>query len=517
MNLLFVSISQLSKYKIFLGHSIFNTILLSSWLVFIIRGKVVILNLYNTLKMLKLSYILIRYIINMGFPFWFVDFDLTKEDIIKKSSFNTGEFYVTRRWIRGLVSNFFVITRAYRDYLIKKEFIDSNKVRDIFDKWVLTRFSWPRALFVSSTKSCQVLSKETFNSKVSTIGLVDVNVKTYLFNIPIACNDDSLESINYMHGVITQYIIQCKYKKVLIWYYFNRDIRQSYTIVDWFNKLMKIKKKIKYKIDLEKIILPHFVNSFLDLRNGLNFFFGRSHPFKLSRKKKEIANRYFFFDHFYDIHKKYIYNRLNVLNYKNLSYKYRIKFRRYKLLNKIEGISSFKSFLNNFIRLSDYTRRFKRIKVKKRIKMERKKISINFRFFFYFYFFFYLNKFNIIIDSYNRKNFNLHYLIRVYKRYKKKTFTRRYIKYENKDINMKKYGFFYVFRYKSKKLYKRRKQKLYGKYYDSFYGMNKNKTGMGFFFFHWKYFMMFLGLKLRNKDYNFRFRKFNLLKLKKKI
>jgi ribosomal protein S2 len=84
--------------------------------------------------MLKLSYVLIKYVINMGFPFWFVDFNLTKEDIIKNSASNTGEFYVTRRWIRGLISNFYVITKEYRYYLMKKAFIDSNKVRDIFDK-----------------------------------------------------------------------------------------------------------------------------------------------------------------------------------------------------------------------------------------------------------------------------------------------------------------------------------------------------------------------------------------------
>jgi len=71
--------------------------LLSSWLIFNLRGKITILNLYNTIKVLKLSYVLLKYVVNAGFPFWFVNFDLTKEDIIKQNSFDSGEFYVTRR------------------------------------------------------------------------------------------------------------------------------------------------------------------------------------------------------------------------------------------------------------------------------------------------------------------------------------------------------------------------------------------------------------------------------------
>jgi len=87
MNLLYISIIQLSKYKVFIGHSIWNALVTSSWLIFNLRGKISILNLYNTLKMLKLSYIIIKHVVGMGFPFWFINFDLTKEDVVKKKCF----------------------------------------------------------------------------------------------------------------------------------------------------------------------------------------------------------------------------------------------------------------------------------------------------------------------------------------------------------------------------------------------------------------------------------------------
>jgi ribosomal protein S2 len=60
------------------------------------------------------------------------------------------------------------------------------------------------------------VSKETASARISSIALVDTNVKTFLYNIPIACNDDSLESIGFMNNIISQYVLRSKYKKVLI-------------------------------------------------------------------------------------------------------------------------------------------------------------------------------------------------------------------------------------------------------------------------------------------------------------
>jgi hypothetical protein len=180
-----------------------------------------------------------------------------------------------------------------------------------------------------------------------------------------------------------------------------------------------------YKINVKKIYLPNIINNYKNLNNGLFFFFGRSAQLKLSLKQKEmdIENNVFIYDNFYDLNKNFIYNKLNVLNYKNFSYKYRIKFKRKHFLNKIEGVSVFKSFLNNFIRLNDFTaKKFKRAIIKKRIKMERKKVPFSFRHFYSFIFFFYLNKFNIMIDSFIYNNINLHYLVRLYKQKKKKNY-----------------------------------------------------------------------------------------------
>jgi len=438
MHLLYISIIQLTNYKVFIGHSILNSILLSSWLIFNLRGKTTILNMFNTIKMLKLSYTIIKHIVNIGLPIWFINFDLTKEYIITQNALKSGEFYCTRRWIRGLISNFYSITKGFRKYIIKKEFVSMNKAESVYNHWFLTRFTWPRLIFISNIKTSFIVSKEASSVKVPIIALVDSNVKTFLYNIPIGSNDDSLDSIGFLNNIISFYIIQSKYKNVLIWYFFNRNINRFQSLIKWLKNLVKLKKRVKYKVDLKKIRILNFTNYYLKIKKGINLFFGRSYNFKLLKKNNIIMNNSLNFDYFYNRNKILLYNKIKVLGYMYSSYRSKIKFKRFSFARRIEGITLFKSFLNNFIRLKPIPKRFKWIRVKKRNKNAKKKISENFQSFFYFIFFFYLNKFNIIIDTYYKNAFNINNLVRLYKSSKKKK-------------KKKKKKLIYIFKNKKKK------------------------------------------------------------------
>jgi hypothetical protein len=205
------------------------------------------------------------------------------------------------------------------------------------------------------------------------------------------------------------------------------------------------------------------------MKKGLNLFFGRSYNFKLLKKNNIIINNNTNLDYYYNRNKIMLYNKMKVLKYIYSSYKYKIKFKRSVFNKKIEGITLIKSFLNNFIKLKRIPLRFKRIKIKKRFKMERKKIAKKFKPFFYFIFFFYLNKFNIIIDSYHKKLFSFNNLIKFYNSYTNKK-------------KEKRYKFSYVFKYKSKKIYKKRKSKKYGIVYNNIENIDKDR--MGFLFFY---------------------------------
>jgi hypothetical protein len=233
-------------------------------------------------------------------------------------------------------------------------------------------------------------------------------------------------------------------------------------------------------VSIKKFKIPNILDYYSKINKGLNFYFGRSYTSRLFLKKKELKTENIFLDLFYDVNKIFIYNRFKVLNYKILSRKYKIKFKRSNILEKIEGLSSFKSFINNMVKLNGFTNRKKRIKIKKRMKMARKYVSKSFKFFFVFIFFFFLNKFNIIIDSYKKK-FNLTYLFQIYKNSRKKQYK---YKYRKNNFYSSKYKYNYIFRYKSKKIYKKRKLRKYGYLYNPSFISNNIKHNMNFLFFY---------------------------------
>jgi hypothetical protein len=207
---------------------------------------------------------------------------------------------------------------------MKKEYIDIRKVKDIYDKWFFTRFTRPRAVFISDIKSSYIVSKEAASSKVPVIALVDTNVKTFFYNIPIGSNDDSIESIGFMNNLMALYILQSKYKNILVWYFFNRNVNRFQGILKWLKNLVKLKKKVKNKISVKNMRILNYVDYFGEVNKGLYFFFGRSHKFRLL-KKKSVFNNNFNFDKFYNVNKFLLYNKLKVFTYSLLAKKYKLR------------------------------------------------------------------------------------------------------------------------------------------------------------------------------------------------
>jgi ribosomal protein S2 len=48
------------------------------------------------------------------------------------------------------------------------------------------------------------------------IGIVDTNIKYHYYNLPILANDDSLDSLTYISGLLSKHILLNKYKKLMI-------------------------------------------------------------------------------------------------------------------------------------------------------------------------------------------------------------------------------------------------------------------------------------------------------------
>jgi len=76
--------------------------------------------------------------------------------------------------------------------------------------------------------------------------MIDSNIKTYLCNLPIIANDDTVESVSFVLSLISKKILLLKYKKVILW-----NIRRKLKINNVFYIFYKLSKR-RYKLSLSK-------------------------------------------------------------------------------------------------------------------------------------------------------------------------------------------------------------------------------------------------------------------------
>lgn len=213
-----INIKTFLKYSVHIGHSLSNSIFLSSWFFYKLRKSVWIINLFKTILFIKLIFKFLKYIASFNLPFWFINLELSKEYLFKKYALLCGEFSCTKMWIRGFLSNFKSIQRTLVKFVFKKHLYKLNEKHNLLKSWYLTRFSWPRGAFLSNIPINYVICKEAASILLPVIALVDTDIKSFLFTLPIPSNDDSIDSINFVLSLISKKLLLYKYKKVLGWY-----------------------------------------------------------------------------------------------------------------------------------------------------------------------------------------------------------------------------------------------------------------------------------------------------------
>jgi ribosomal protein S2 len=206
------------KYKAHIGHSIKNTILLTTWFLYKLRRPLWIINIFKTILFIKIIFRFIRFLVNNRFPLWFVNLEVTRELLFKNYANYCGEFYCTKLWIRGFLSNFKSIQDSMNRFILKKYIAKVTAKAFYANNWAVTRYTWPRGIFISNIKSNYIIAKEAGCLNLPMIAVVDTNIKNFLFNLPIPGNSESKESLSFIVSVISCQVLLMKYKKLLNWY-----------------------------------------------------------------------------------------------------------------------------------------------------------------------------------------------------------------------------------------------------------------------------------------------------------
>lgn len=264
---------QLIGLGIHIGHSLKNTIYYASWLIYGFRREISIINLFKFITMFRLGFYFINTSVFRSLPIWFVSKDRLFDKYIHILASKCGEFSSTVYWIRGMLSNFSMVSKTSKKVKILSNLVRSVKHRLFylnFKNWFLTRFRRPGLIFVSSVFSNYFVVNEAFFSNIVCLGISDTNAFVQNCSLAVPGNDDTIDCIIFYNDIVSEYILYRKFVSIFLWFLFIRKSKRLLGFNHWVSLINGLKKtdvSVFFNLDY----YPHFNFNSISLR----FFFAK--------------------------------------------------------------------------------------------------------------------------------------------------------------------------------------------------------------------------------------------------
>ncbi len=189
------------------------------------RNGIYIIDLHQTLKRLETAYQFVERVAAEGGKVLFVGTKKQARDAVRESAARCEMFYVTERWLGGMLTNHSTINQRIErmrelrkmeedgslSQLPKKE---RNRLIDLRVK--LERFllgiedmgGLPDAVFIVDLKQERIALLEARRLKIPVIAIVDTNCDPDEVDYPIPGNDDAIRAIRLMAGKMADAVME---------------------------------------------------------------------------------------------------------------------------------------------------------------------------------------------------------------------------------------------------------------------------------------------------------------------
>jgi small subunit ribosomal protein S2 len=181
--------------------------------IFTERNGIHIIDLRKTLDRLLHAQRAVREVVLAGQQVLFVCTKRQLRQIIELEAERSGAFYVTERWLGGMLTNFQTIRQQIRrlkelergqeenafEFYTKKERLLLDREREKLDKYlsgVKDMSRLPGAVFVVDAKREIIAVKEAHRLGIPVIAITDTNADPDLIDYPIPGNDDAIRSVS---------------------------------------------------------------------------------------------------------------------------------------------------------------------------------------------------------------------------------------------------------------------------------------------------------------------------------
>jgi small subunit ribosomal protein S2 len=189
------------------------------------RNGIHIIDLRHTQESLKRAHEATVHITEQGKGVLFVGTKKQAKDIIKEEAMRGGIFYVTERWLGGLLTNFdTLIQRVHRlrefeqmkedgrwELLPKKELSRVEKEYSRLAKYfvgIKNMDRLPGLIYIVDINKDITALKEARKVGIPIAAIVDTNVDPTDITYPIPANDDSIRSISLITKIMTDAVIE---------------------------------------------------------------------------------------------------------------------------------------------------------------------------------------------------------------------------------------------------------------------------------------------------------------------
>ena len=189
------------------------------------RNGVHIIDLRQTLESLKRAYKATVQVAEQGKGILFVGTKKQAKDIIKEEAQRGGVFFVTERWLGGLLTNFDILNQSVhklREFeqmkedgrwqlKSKKELSRLERQYSKLKKYfggVKDMDRLPGLVFLADIKKDITAFHEAKRKDIPVVAIVDTNVDPSDVTYPVPANDDSIRSIALITRILTDAVVE---------------------------------------------------------------------------------------------------------------------------------------------------------------------------------------------------------------------------------------------------------------------------------------------------------------------
>lgn len=227
-----VSMSNLLEAGVHFGHQTKRWNPKMKPYIFAAREDIYIIDLQKTAEKLEIAYQEVKTIAENGGTFLFVGTKKQASEVSKEEALRSNSFYVTERWLGGILTNFRTIRRRVKrleeienmekngtfEVLPKKEVIGLKKEYEKLNRLlcgIRGMVKLPQALIVVDPKKEINAIREARKLNIPVFGLVDTNCDPDDVDFVIPGNDDAVRSVKVILGVLNNAICEANHLEMV--------------------------------------------------------------------------------------------------------------------------------------------------------------------------------------------------------------------------------------------------------------------------------------------------------------